>query len=254
VRDLLLAKLGLDEKVLVSEEEKRGLTARAERFSEQDLIRFCDMLLRLESDLRNTVQPRFHLEVGLVKLAKVGHVRDIEDVLREMTGSSESHSPVPSGPISPAPPRSGAAVKPALKVSPPPEKPEESADSKAPLFADTFIRRVEEKSATTAVFLHKADRIDRNESEIQVIMSNATGFAMLDNREHKAVLDSVGREVVGKEILVSLIMKESVSGNGPATPLDSGTGLESAKEEPLVKRFLEVFRGDLAQVKPAKGE
>jgi hypothetical protein len=32
------------------------------------------------------------------------------------------------------------------------------------------------------------------------------------------------------------------------------TSLNSAREEPLVKRFLEVFRGDIAQVKPPKGE
>ena len=30
------------------------------------------------------------------------------------------------------------------------------------------------------------------------------------------------------------------------------SAVESAREEPLVKRFLEVFRGDLAQVKPVK--
>jgi hypothetical protein len=28
----------------------------------------------------------------------------------------------------------------------------------------------------------------------------------------------------------------------------------NAKDEPLVKKFLEVFRGDIAQIKPAKGE
>ena len=30
------------------------------------------------------VQPRFHLEIGLVKLAKAGHMRDIEEVLRDL--------------------------------------------------------------------------------------------------------------------------------------------------------------------------
>jgi hypothetical protein len=44
---------------------------------------------------------------------------------------------------------------------------------------------------------------------------------------------------------VSLIMKESQN---------SGTAVDNVKDEPLVKRFLEVFRGDVAQVKPAKGE
>jgi hypothetical protein len=37
-------------------------------------------------------------------------------------------------------------------------------------------------------------------------------------------------------------------------PPADATAAENARDEPLVKRFLEVFRGDLAQVKPAKGE
>src|SRR3989442_998958 len=46
VRDVLILKLGLHEKILGNAEEKRALAARAERFSEQDLIRFFDMLIR----------------------------------------------------------------------------------------------------------------------------------------------------------------------------------------------------------------
>jgi len=30
--------------------------------------------------------------------------------------------------------------------------------------------------------------------------------------------------------------------------------MDSAREEPMVKKFLETFRGDIAQVKPPKGE
>src|SRR5215470_15601305 len=54
VRDLLLMRLDLDEKILGSAEEKLALDSRARAFSEQDLIRFFDMLLRLESELRWT--------------------------------------------------------------------------------------------------------------------------------------------------------------------------------------------------------
>ena len=36
------------------------------------------------------------------------------------------------------------------------------------------------------------------------------------------------------------------------TPADSL--LESVREEPMVKKFLETFRGDIAMVKPPKGD
>ena len=83
--------------------KRAALARRAEAFSEQDLIRYFDMLLRLENDFRWTSQPRFHLEVGLVKLARSAHMRDIEDVLRDLKQGA------PSGPPSDVPqPASGA--------------------------------------------------------------------------------------------------------------------------------------------------
>ena len=57
----------------------------------------------LENELRWTSQPRFHLEVGLVKLAKVGHVREIEEVLREIKGTG--NSPAPQKPMTAVPQR-----------------------------------------------------------------------------------------------------------------------------------------------------
>src|SRR5213083_9997 len=133
VRDLLISRLGLQEKISANADEKRELAARADKFSEQDLIRFFDMLLRIENELRWTSQPRFHLEVGLVKLAKVGHVRDIEDVLREIRGSGEQ-----------SPQRSVPAAKPEERL---PAAPVAAEPPGTFTFADIFIRRVEDRSA-----------------------------------------------------------------------------------------------------------
>ena len=86
IRDLLLAKLEIGDKILASPEERAQIFSQSEQFSEQDLIRFFDMLLRLENDLRWTSEPRFHLEVGCIKLAKIGQLRDIEEVIRDLKG------------------------------------------------------------------------------------------------------------------------------------------------------------------------
>jgi DNA polymerase-3 subunit gamma/tau len=72
MRDLLMMKLGLDDKVLASPEDKKGLASDSGQFSEQELVRNFDMLLRLEYELKGTSQPRLHLEAGLVKLAIAG--------------------------------------------------------------------------------------------------------------------------------------------------------------------------------------
>jgi DNA polymerase-3 subunit gamma/tau len=260
IRDLLMMKLGLEDKVIGGAEEKRALSARANSFSEQDLIRFFDMLLRIESELRWTSQARFHLEVGFVKLAKVGYVRDIEDVLREVKGGQGVSSPPPN-PLPPRPPAPSSASisRPAPLAAPPrqpaPAPPPPIVEKKntasesvsgSSNFSDIFIQRVEDKSGTTAVHLQKAERIARTGDEIRVVMLNPTALAMLQSKEHKSVLDSVASDLVGKAVSVSLIMKEDQQKTGPAT--------ESAKDEPLVQQFLRVFKGDLAQVKPSKEE
>jgi DNA polymerase-3 subunit gamma/tau len=249
VRDLLVLKLGLEEKVLGSAEEKRALAARAAAFSEQDLIRFFDMLLRLEGELRWTSQARFHLEVGFIKLARMGYVRDIEEILSELGGAgnaaqapqSAARNPM-SAPPRPQPKSPESARVPELQRDVAPQTPDVPEPGS---FADTFGRKVEEKSATTAVYLQKAERIERKGDVIEIILAGSTVLAMLQSKEHKSVLDAVAGELVGKAVSVSLIMKEQQQGL---------TSTDSVKDEPLVKSFLEVFRGDLAQVKPAKGE
>ena len=193
MRDLLMMKLGLRDKVLASEDDKMALAKRAEAFSEQDLIRYFDLLLRLESDLRFTAQPRFHLEIGLVKLAKAGHMRDIEEVLRDLRQGKEP-APAPARPVT-------APSKPSIVTSAAPATPKVAPPMSAP--APVRPKPV-------------------GEPESDIIKP-----AKLDEQP-------------------------------PAAPAkrtsDDKSPLSSAKEEPLVRRFLEVFRGDIAQVKPPKGD
>ncbi|PYS39347.1 MAG: hypothetical protein DMG14_14280 [Acidobacteria bacterium] len=105
---------------------------------------------------------------------------------------------------------------------------------------------IEEKSAITAVYVQKAERVERAGDIVQIVVTSPTQLSLLQSKEHKTVLDTAASELVGKAVSVSLIMKDQQQ--------KDGTAVESVKNEPLVKRFLEVFRGDLAQVKPAKGE
>jgi DNA polymerase-3 subunit gamma/tau len=270
MRDLLMMKLGLGEKVLGGADEKAALAGRAKRFSEQDLIRYFDLLLRLENDMRWTSQPRLHMEVGLVKLAKAGHIRDIEDVIRDFKqGSSATAGPTP-GPAprttAPMPPPAPRTTEPARRIQPEPEaKPAPAAAPKpspAPppkpveggSLAEEFLRRVEEKSVTTGTLLQKAKRVEQKDNQLRVIMLDSTGLALLDSTDHKSVLNAAAGELIGKGATVSLIIEEQRAASVPDARRDSGNTVQSAKDEPLVKRFLEVFRGDIAQIKPVNGE
>ena len=216
MRDLLMMKLGLADKVLGTESERTDLRQRAESFSEQDLIRYFDLLLRLEGDLKWTSQPRFHLEIGLVKLAKAGHMRDIEEVLRDLKHDTVPQ-PTPSRP-SPAP--SANRIPPAPAAAPP--------------------ARSETKASITL------PSVPSLKTSGPLASAAAPGIKKAERAEQGGAPEPAGKT-----------MEMSEPRTAPPTPTSrkaDDSSLNSVKEEPLVKRFLEVFRGDIAQVKPPKGE
>src|SRR5262249_3568719 len=140
------------------------------------------------------------------------------------------------------------AARPIARPPEPPPTP--AAERQQGSFVEALVRRVEQESPITAVYLQRAKRVEQTGDTILIVMPDQTGLALLDNKEHKAILNSIAAELVGKAASVSLIIEEQRSqGRNDVRP---GSGsVESAKEEPLVKRFLEAFRGDIVQIKPA---
>jgi DNA polymerase-3 subunit gamma/tau len=86
LRDLLVVKVagetnGLLDSAVMSEEE---LSGQAAPFSESDLTRFFHSLAETETKLRDALQPRYVLEVGLVKLIEMRRMASLEKVLERL--------------------------------------------------------------------------------------------------------------------------------------------------------------------------
>jgi DNA polymerase-3 subunit gamma/tau len=85
-RDLLVAKVagkseGLLDWAAVSQAD---LQQQAAQFSEADLLRFFNSLADTESQLRTATQPRYILEIGLVKLMEMRRVLLVEKILERL--------------------------------------------------------------------------------------------------------------------------------------------------------------------------
>jgi len=96
-RDLLVAKVagnaeGLLDWAAVSRED---LQQQAAQFSEADLLRFFNSLADTEAQLRTASQPRYILEIGLVKLMEMRRVVSVEKIL-ERLAALENGSTIPS--------------------------------------------------------------------------------------------------------------------------------------------------------------
>ena len=97
LRNAMVAKVaGSDSQVLQISQDERGRVARvAERFSEEDLTRFMQIMLRTHSELGYKQEQRFHLELGLLKLVHAQRLLPLEELLSGEAGKGSAPAPQP---------------------------------------------------------------------------------------------------------------------------------------------------------------
>jgi DNA polymerase-3 subunit gamma/tau len=105
---------------IAAEAEREPLLDLARRFSREDLMRAFDVLTRAEYDIRGSMQPRYHLEMALLRWIHVRKLVPLTDLIQQVGGSSgapPSSRPAAAPAVRPAAPRPGsgpvgAATKP----------------------------------------------------------------------------------------------------------------------------------------------
>ncbi len=122
LRNALMARLDGEQTALlqISSDERARAARTAMLFSEEDLTRNLQIVLRTFDDLNFRQEQRFHLELGLLKLIHVQRLLPLEELLSGVAGGGVSR-PTASAPASrPAPPapRASAAPAPAVPSTP----------------------------------------------------------------------------------------------------------------------------------------
>ena len=97
LRNTLMSKLGGEstELLQISGDERARVARTAMLFSEEDLARFLQIMLRSFDDLNYRQEPRFHLELGLLKLVHTQRLIPLEQLLSQLPGGQ-----LPGGQIS----------------------------------------------------------------------------------------------------------------------------------------------------------
>lgn len=92
LRNCLMARLAGEKSELlqVSDEESARAARVAAKFSEEDLTRFLNSMLRTFDDLGYRQEQRFHLELGLLKLVHMQRLLPFEELFRQISGGAGS--------------------------------------------------------------------------------------------------------------------------------------------------------------------
>ena len=154
LRNCLMAKLGGESTPLleISSDERARAGRSAMLFPEEDLTRFLQVMLRTFDELNYRQEPRFHLELGLMKLVHLQRLIPLEELLSQVGGRAPAQLVRPAAsaavPVVPRPaaPAAGAAAsrqaQPAATLSTTPAPPPQTAPpSFSPFEADRNRKR-----------------------------------------------------------------------------------------------------------------
>jgi DNA polymerase-3 subunit gamma/tau len=146
LRNCTVAKVaGAHSQLLQTSDDERARVARvAERFSEEDLTRFLNIMLRTHEELGYRQEQRFHLELGILKMVHAQRLLPLEELLSGATSSAKQSVSAPAPrPLSSTPVRTASSS--ALAPS------RTSAASVSPFEADRARKLPEKMSAPETI-------------------------------------------------------------------------------------------------------
>ena len=229
-RNLLVVKIAGGETRLVaaSQAEQQKLSEAAAPFSEDDLTRYLQLSLDLFRDLQSSLQPRLHLEMGLLRMVQAGRLVRIEEALASLAGGGQA-------PRAGAPPKS-APPKPTL-VSAAPVKPAPAA-----LPASGDLRSRLHAALLEAKLTHVADALEHSElaeSPNELVFTTPKMYQLYLKQ---ADFETAAKRIAGRPVRVTIRIGDAA----PAAPIAAGPKREDeaaarALSHPEVKRFQEVF-------------
>ncbi len=245
-RNLLVAKVvGRDRELLpLSDGEMAQVLAQAEQFSEEELVRAFRVLAETEQNMRYASEPRFALEVGLVRLVHLERVRPLVQMIRAL---EDLERRMASGTISASP--SGEAGAGATPPTPP-------SATASPSHSEVERLKEELRERGKMLILGALDRakaIEITEETLRVTFpaSLAIHRDTLLEPANKQAIEAVARQVCGRSLALQVRIEEDRT---PATTPGRHTHT-LVEADPIVRAFVKTFKGEIVEiVAPEEGK
>ena len=246
--------------VAASAREQERMAEIAARFSEEDLTRYLNLTLDLFKQLQYSLQPRLHLELGLLRLVHAGKLQAIEEAIANLGPSTAARpaaiNDAPANYMLP-PPRSTSApaARPAPPPPPPPPAPKPQV-AQGSLQSKLYAQLVEMNMTFTADAVENST-ITETGSEITFAAPIEWKLALSEADLRKG-LTEIGMGARRIKIVTGSAGAPAAAGSTAAPKQDSGPKLDDevsqrALAHPEVQRFQKAFpEAQVRQVKDLK--
>jgi len=286
-RDLLLVGLDpsrLDDPEIAAEGERERIRTLAGLFSTEDLMRAFDVLTKADYDIRGSTQPRYHLEMALLRWIHLRRLVPLTDLIQglEKGGVSPPRAGAGTAPSRPAsvpatprpvvkPPASNAATVRAVETRraeitaaradsdpPRPAVPPAPADVPPTGLKDALLAEMQKsKKFFYGTVVAQAQRIEIEGDRLILAFAPQHRALKQQLEQSRPWLEELATRLAGHKITVV-----SVDGTGaaPARPGDAARGAAGAdgdqqaalKQKAMadsgVQAMLDVFRTDIKEV------
>jgi DNA polymerase-3 subunit gamma/tau len=281
-RDLLV--IGVDssrasDPEIAAEGERDRLLALAARFSAEDLMRAFEVLAKAETDIKGSTQPRYHLEMALLRWIHLRKLVPLTDLIQGLEKGSEKGAAVPGRTATATelprsapkpPPTSIAATVKAVEArrdaSPAPAEPASgngsapapqpsAALAPAPSLKDAFLEEIRKtKKFFYGTVIAQAQRIDVEADRIVLAFTPQHRALRQQFDQTRASLEELATKLAGRRMAV--VGVESGSGSAPAATASAAPAApdrqaalrQQALADSGVQAMLDVFGAEIKDV------
>jgi len=237
-RDLLVLSIDasrVSDPEIAADAERQQLLDLSRRFSGEDLMRAFDVLTKAELDIKSAAQPRYHLEMALLRWIHLGKLTPLVDLIGQMQGGAAARPG--GGPDQPRPPvtaaprveavkaiearraQHAAAPAPAKAGTSPsresgPTKPQ--ADTDAGDLKDALLEQIrKQKKFFYGTVVAQAQRIDLDADKIVFVFGPQHRALRAQLDQSKQLIEEIATELARRKITV--VSAESTSNAAPAS-------------------------------------
>ncbi|WP_321475125.1 DNA polymerase III subunit gamma/tau [uncultured Paludibaculum sp.] len=266
-RNLLVAKITGKETRLIpaAAPEQARMRDTSAQFSEEDLTRWLQLTLELYGQLQYSMQPRLHVELGLMRLVHAGRIKPIEEALKELAAgggvsapaarpaaapvraasvTERTHAPY-SGPRPAAPAQSVSYQAPAVRAAAPPPPPVAAKPVTAVEPGSTkekLVAALQEMRSAMSVQAVEDSQLIEGQSVVEFLAPRSAKLGLMAKDVEKALA-----QVLGRAVRVKITIDEAAVAAAPEKKPQTAQGEDEATERamahPDVQRFQEIFPG-----------
>jgi DNA polymerase-3 subunit gamma/tau len=259
-RDLLVLSVDpnrVNDAEVAADTERDRLAALGQRFSREDLLRAFDLLTKTEQDIRAADQPRFNMEMALLRLMHLRKLVPIEQLIAGATGTTGAVRPAGTGGMTGA--VAPARTAPAHRTAPTaPIAPAAPIAPVAPDLKTTFLAALKSgKAFLYNTVVAQAYSVDVTPSRITFAFLPNQKVPKLQCEESRPTLEAIAEKVSGSRIpvVVKVLDTPAETASAPAVVASSGASSPSlrspaagdaalrdeAMAHPAVQALFEIF-------------